>query len=87
LRQQNLTNHDFRHVSRRARLWKRFRIVGDVEETPRHSKLVFTKPGCQMLERLRKLAAEHEADLCAALAKEERDTLAALRRKIVAEQV
>ena len=53
----------------------------------RHSKLVFTKPGCQMLERLPKLAAEHVGDLCAALAKEERDTLAALRRKIVDEQV
>src|SRR5438046_6789763 len=33
----------------------------------RHSELVLTKPGWGMLEKLSKLAAEHEADLCAGL--------------------
>ena len=52
----------------------------------RHSELVLTKRGRQMLEKLSKLAAEHEADLCAGLTVEERNTLAALGRKIVHQQ-
>src|SRR4030088_676882 len=34
---------------------------------PRHSQLVLTKRGQRMLEKLSRLAAEHEADLCAGL--------------------
>jgi DNA-binding MarR family transcriptional regulator len=52
----------------------------------RHSELALTKAGGQMLDKLSKLAAEHEAALCAALTIEERDTLATLCRKIVAHQ-
>jgi DNA-binding MarR family transcriptional regulator len=52
----------------------------------RHSELVLTKRGRRMLEKLSKLAAEHEADLCAGLTAAERDTLAALGRKIVHQQ-
>ena len=52
----------------------------------RHSELVLTKRGRTMLEKLSKLAAEHEADLCAGLTAAERDTLAALGRKIVHQQ-
>ena len=52
----------------------------------RHSELVLTKRGRQMLKKLSKLAAEHEADLCAGLTAEERNTLAALGRKIVHQQ-
>jgi len=52
----------------------------------RHSELVLTKRGRAMLEKLSKLAAEHEADLCAGLTAAERDTLAALGRKIVHQQ-
>ena len=52
----------------------------------RHSKLALTNAGGQMLEKLSMLAAEHEADLCAALTKKERETLAGLCRKIVAHQ-
>ena len=52
----------------------------------RHSELVLTKRGRRMLEKLSKLAAEHEADLCAGLTAEERNTLAALGRKIVQQQ-
>jgi DNA-binding MarR family transcriptional regulator len=52
----------------------------------RHSMLVLTKKGSDFLERLSKLAAEHEADLCAALTMEERNTLATLCRKIAAQQ-
>jgi DNA-binding MarR family transcriptional regulator len=52
----------------------------------RHSELVLTKRGRAMLEKLSKLAAEHEADLCAALTSKERDLLAALGRKIVHQQ-
>jgi DNA-binding MarR family transcriptional regulator len=52
----------------------------------RHSELVLTKRGGAMLEKLSKLAAEHEADLCASLTTAERDTLAALGRKIVHQQ-
>src|SRR6266480_5196811 len=52
----------------------------------RHSELVLTKRGRSMLEKLSRLAAEHEADLCAGLTAAERDTLAALGRKIVHQQ-
>jgi DNA-binding MarR family transcriptional regulator len=52
----------------------------------RHSELVLTKRGRRTLEKLSKLAAEHEADLCAGLTAKERDTLAALGRKIVHHQ-
>jgi DNA-binding MarR family transcriptional regulator len=52
----------------------------------RHSELVLTKRGRRTLEKLSKLAAEHEADLCAGLTAKERDTLAALGRKIVHQQ-
>jgi DNA-binding MarR family transcriptional regulator len=52
----------------------------------RHSELVLTKRGRGMLEKVSKLAAEHEADLCAGLTATERDTLAALGCKIVHQQ-
>jgi len=52
----------------------------------RHSELVLTAKGKRTLEKLSKIAAQHEAELCAALTKEECDTLAALCRKIVAHQ-
>src|SRR6267154_4336926 len=52
----------------------------------RHSELILTRRGRTMLEKLSKLAAEHEADLCAALTAAERNTLAALGRKIVHQQ-
>lgn len=52
----------------------------------RHSELVLIPRGRRMLERISKLAAEHEADLCAGLTAAERDTLAALGRKIVHQQ-
>jgi DNA-binding MarR family transcriptional regulator len=52
----------------------------------RHSELVLTAKGARTLEKLYKLAAEHEADLCAALTAEERETLATLCTKIVAQQ-
>jgi DNA-binding MarR family transcriptional regulator len=52
----------------------------------RHSELALTKAGKKTLEKLSKLAAEHEADLCAALTPEERNALATLCRKIVAQQ-
>ncbi|MFZ3374982.1 MAG: MarR family transcriptional regulator [Chthoniobacterales bacterium] len=52
----------------------------------RHSELALTKRGRRMLEKLSKLAAEHEADLCAGLTVEERKTLAVLGRKIVHQQ-
>ncbi|MGH8094298.1 MAG: MarR family winged helix-turn-helix transcriptional regulator [Chthoniobacterales bacterium] len=52
----------------------------------RHSMLALTKKGSGVLEELSKLAAEHEADLCAALTRKERTALATLCRKIVAHQ-
>jgi DNA-binding MarR family transcriptional regulator len=52
----------------------------------RHSELVLTQAGNRMLEKLSKLALEHEADLCAALTPEERKLLATLCRKIVTHQ-
>jgi DNA-binding MarR family transcriptional regulator len=52
----------------------------------RHSELVLTNKGQRMLEKLSRLAAEHEADLCASLTAKERETLAALGRKIVHQQ-
>jgi len=52
----------------------------------RHSELVLTKRGRAMLEKLSKLATEHEAELCAALTTKEREQLAALGRRIVHQQ-
>jgi len=52
----------------------------------RHSQLVLTRRGQRMLEKLSRLAAEHEADLCAGLTAAERATLATLGRKIVHQQ-
>jgi DNA-binding MarR family transcriptional regulator len=52
----------------------------------RHSELALTKAGGLLLKKLSKLAAEHEAALCEALTMEERNTLASLCRKIVAQQ-
>jgi DNA-binding MarR family transcriptional regulator len=52
----------------------------------RHSELALTKAGIRILEKLSKIAAEHEADLCAGLTATERETLAALCRKIVDQQ-
>jgi DNA-binding MarR family transcriptional regulator len=52
----------------------------------RHSELVLTKRGERVLEKLSHLAAKHEADLLAGLSAKERDTLAALGRKIVYHQ-
>jgi DNA-binding MarR family transcriptional regulator len=52
----------------------------------RHSQLVITAAGERMLEKLFKLAVEHESDLCAGLTAEERETLAKLCEKIVIRQ-
>jgi DNA-binding MarR family transcriptional regulator len=52
----------------------------------RHSKLVLTKKGERTLKRLSKIVIAHEADLCGALTRDERDTLARLGRKIVHHQ-
>ncbi len=52
----------------------------------RNYELVLTKQGHALLERLSEVAAEHEADLCAALSKDEREKLANLCRKIVMQQ-
>ncbi|PYI97130.1 MAG: MarR family transcriptional regulator [Verrucomicrobia bacterium] len=52
----------------------------------RHSEIILTRRGQRMLEKLSRLAAEHEADLCAALTAKEREDLAALGRKIVHQQ-
>jgi DNA-binding MarR family transcriptional regulator len=52
----------------------------------RHSELVLTPRGRRMLEKLSQLAAQHEADLCAALTSKERELLASLGRKIVHQQ-
>jgi DNA-binding MarR family transcriptional regulator len=52
----------------------------------RHSELALTKAGRQTLERIVKLGAEHEEELCAALTPAERRTLTTLCRKIVAQQ-
>jgi len=51
-----------------------------------HSELALTRAGRQLLGKLSKLAMEHEAGLCAALTTKERDTLAAVCRKIVHQQ-
>jgi DNA-binding MarR family transcriptional regulator len=48
--------------------------------------LVLTKRGQQTLVQLSKLAAEHEADLCAALTADELHTLAVMCRKIADQQ-
>src|SRR5215469_3598116 len=52
----------------------------------RHSELVLTKKGERTLQRLAKIVVTHEADVCGALTREERDTLARLGRKIVDHQ-
>jgi DNA-binding MarR family transcriptional regulator len=52
----------------------------------RHSELVLTAKGTRTLDRLSRLAADHEAELCAGLTKKERELLAALGRKIVQQQ-
>ena len=52
----------------------------------RHSELVLTAKGKRTLNKLSRLAADHEADLCAGLTKHERELLAALGRKIVQQQ-
>jgi DNA-binding MarR family transcriptional regulator len=52
----------------------------------RHSELVLTAKGERTLQKLRKIAAEHESDLLAALTKREREQLAAIGRKIVQQQ-
>ena len=52
----------------------------------RHSELVLTKKGERTLTKLSKIVVAHEADLCGALTREERDTLARLGRKIVHHQ-
>ena len=52
----------------------------------RHSEIVLTKRGQRMLEKLSRLAADHETDLCAALTPKEREQLAELGRKIVHQQ-
>jgi DNA-binding MarR family transcriptional regulator len=52
----------------------------------RNYELALTRQGAATLEQLAKVAAEHEADLCAALTPTERAKLASLCRKIVAQQ-
>jgi DNA-binding MarR family transcriptional regulator len=52
----------------------------------RNYALALTKPGEKVLEQLSRLAAEHEADLCAVLDPEEKSTLAQLCRKIATHQ-
>jgi DNA-binding MarR family transcriptional regulator len=52
----------------------------------RHSELVLTQKGKRTLAKLSKLAIAHEADLCGALTRGERETFARLGRKIVAHQ-
>ena len=52
----------------------------------RHSELVLTKKGERKLKKLSTIVVAHEADLCGALTREERDTLARLGRKIVHHQ-
>src|SRR4030095_7111514 len=48
----------------------------------RHSEIVLTRRGQRMLEKLSRLAADHEADLCAALSAQERAQPAAFGRQI-----
>jgi DNA-binding MarR family transcriptional regulator len=52
----------------------------------RHSELVLTNAGNAIMEKLGRLAAEHEASLCAALTAEDREVLAGLCRRIATEQ-
>ena len=52
----------------------------------RHSELVLTTKGQRAFQKLRKIAAEHEADVLAALTKTEREQLAAFGRRIVEQQ-
>jgi DNA-binding MarR family transcriptional regulator len=48
--------------------------------------LALSKTGVEALKKISRLAAEHEADLCAALNSHERATLVALCEKIAAQQ-
>ncbi|HEX4644113.1 MAG TPA: MarR family winged helix-turn-helix transcriptional regulator [Verrucomicrobiae bacterium] len=48
--------------------------------------LGLTRAGTEALKKISRLAAEHEADLCAALTPQERATLVALCEKIAAQQ-
>src|SRR6516225_4043001 len=52
----------------------------------RHSELVLTQKGKRTLEKLSKIAIAHEKALCGGLTREERETLARLGRKMVADQ-
>ncbi len=52
----------------------------------RHSALVLTAKGERTLQKLSRIAADHETDLLAALTKKEREQLAALGQKIVQQQ-
>ena len=52
----------------------------------RNYELALTRQGTALLERLAEIAAEHEADLCAALSPRERAKLASLCRKIATQQ-
>jgi len=52
----------------------------------RNYALALTKHGEKVLQKLSRLAAEHEAYLCAVLNAEEKSTLAKLCRKIAAQQ-
>jgi DNA-binding MarR family transcriptional regulator len=56
------------------------------EKDRRNYELALTREGSSLLERLAEVAAEHEADLCAALSPNERAKLASLCRKIVTQQ-
>jgi len=52
----------------------------------RHSELVLTQKGKRTLAKLSKLVVTHEADVCGALTRDERETFARLGRKIAAHQ-
>jgi len=56
------------------------------EKDRRNYELALTPEGHKLLERLFVLAADHEADLCAALSPSERAKLASLCSKIVVQQ-
>ena len=55
-------------------------------EDRRHSGLILTKKGLRLLEKLAQIAREHEDEICAALTKKERATLARLCRTIASQQ-
>lgn len=56
------------------------------EKDRRNYELAMTPAGHKLLERLFAVAAEHEAELCAALSPAERSKLASLCRKMVSQQ-